>query len=80
MGSGLQETKYHLSGVTLLECLITLTIVAILMCIGVPAYRDQLASARAQAGAQQLYAAMQYAQRGSVTWVRDNAVPGDRPV
>jgi type IV fimbrial biogenesis protein FimT len=61
MGSGLRETKCHLSGVTLLECLITLTIVAILMCIGVPAYRDQLASARARAGAQQLYAAMQYA-------------------
>ena len=62
MGSGLRETKYHLSGVTLLECLITLTIVAILMCIAVPAYRDQLASARARAGAQQLYAAMQYAR------------------
>ena len=32
------------------------------MSIGVPAYRDQLASARARAGAQQLYAAMQYAR------------------
>ena len=47
---------------TLLECLITLAIVGIVMSGGVPAYRDQLASARASAGAQQLYAAMQYAR------------------
>ena len=58
----MRETKYHLSGLTLLEYLITLTIIAILMCIGVPVYRDQLASARARAAAQQLYAAMQYAR------------------
>ena len=62
MGSGLRETKDYLRGLTLLECLITLAIVAILVSIGVPAYRDQLASARARAGAQQLYAAMHYAR------------------
>ena len=56
MGSGLRETKDYLRGLTLLECLITLAIVAILVSIGVPAYCDQLASARARAGAQQLYA------------------------
>ena len=38
MGSGLRETKYHLRGVTLLECLFMLTIVAILMSIGFPTY------------------------------------------
>ena len=39
-----------------------LTIVAILMSIGFPTYLDQLTSARARAGARQLYAAMQYAR------------------
>ena len=39
-----------------------LTIVAILMSIGFPAYRDQLVTARARADARQLYAAMQYAR------------------
>ena len=62
MGNGLRCGQSRLGGVTLLECLITMAIVAILMSIGVPAYRDQLAAARARAGAQQLYAAMQYAR------------------
>ena len=62
MENGLRGSLYRLGGLTLLECLITLAIVAILMGIGVPTYRDQLAAARARAGAQQLYAAMQYAR------------------
>ena len=84
MGSGLRETHYHLRGLTLLECLITLAIVAILMGIGVPAYRDQLASARARAGAEQLYAAMQYARsmaqaRGTVVTLCPVINPSEKP-
>ena len=63
-----------------MECLITLAIVAIVMSIGAPAYRDQLASARARAGAAVVYGNAGCALYGSVTWVRDNPVPGDRPV
>ena len=39
MENGLRGSLYRLGGLTLLECLITLAIVAILMSIGVPAYR-----------------------------------------
>lgn len=62
MGNGLRGGLHGSGGLTLLECLIALAIVTILMSIGVPAYRDQIAAARARAGAQQLYAAMQYAR------------------
>lgn len=60
MGNCFQKAPHCLRGFTLLECLITLVIVAILMGVGVPAFRDQLAAARARATAEQLYAAMQY--------------------
>ena len=62
MENRLRKVPHYLRGLTLLECLITLAIVAILMGVGVPAFRDQLAAARARAGAEQLYAAMQYAR------------------
>ena len=49
-------------GLTLLECLITLAILAVLMAVGVPAFHDQLADARARAAAHQLYSALQFAR------------------
>lgn len=82
MGNGLRGGLRRLGGLTLLECLITLAIVTILMSIGVPAYRDQIAVARARAGAQQLYAAMQYARsmaqaRGTVVTLCPVIDPSD---
>ena len=49
-------------GVTLMECLITLAVLAVLAAVAVPPLSDQLRAARAHAGAQQLYAATQYAR------------------
>lgn len=85
MGNRLQEGPHRLTGLTLLECLITLAIVAILMGIGLPAFRDQLASARARASAQQLYAAMQYARSmaqayGAVVTLCPVIDPSDAPL
>jgi type IV fimbrial biogenesis protein FimT len=82
MGNGLRGVLRRLEGLTLLECLITLAIVTILMSIGGPAYRDQIAAARARAGAQQLYAAMQYARsmaqaRGTVVTLCPVIDPAD---
>ena len=71
MGNGLRYGQSRLGGVTLLECLLTLAIVAILMSAGVPAYSDHLAAARARAGAQQLYAAMQYARSMALVHVSE---------
>lgn len=50
------------SGLTLLECLVSIAIVAIMLAMALPSFRGQLATARAQAGALQLYAAMQFAR------------------
>lgn len=50
------------SGLTLLECLVSVAIIAIMLAVALPSFRDQLAAARAKAGALQLYAAMQFAR------------------
>ena len=49
-------------GLTLLECLATLAIIAILTAVAVPSFRDQIADAQARAAATTLYAAMQFAR------------------
>lgn len=47
---------------TLMECLVTLAIMAILVALGVPSLSDQLSARRAHAGAHQIYSAVQYAR------------------
>ena len=84
MENRLRQVPHYLRGLTLLECLITLAIVAILMWVGVPAFRDQLAAARARAGSEQLYAAMQYARSmaqryGSVVTLCPVVDPAEEP-
>ena len=49
-------------GLTLLECLATLAIIAIVTAIAVPSFRDQIADAQSRAAATTLYAAMQFAR------------------
>ena len=49
-------------GLTLLECLATLAIIAILTAMAVPSFRDQIADAQARGAATTLYAAMQFAR------------------
>ena len=49
-------------GLTLLECLLAVAIVALLSAMSVPTFRDQLAAARARAGAHQLYSMVQTAR------------------
>ena len=49
-------------GLTLLECLATLAIIAIVTAIAIPSFRDQIADAQARAAATTLYAAMQFAR------------------
>ena len=49
-------------GLTLLECLATLAIIAILAAIAVPSFRNQIADAQARGAATTLYAAMQFAR------------------
>ena len=49
-------------GLTLLECLLALAMVALLSVMSVPTFRDQLAVARARSGAHQLYSMVQTAR------------------
>jgi len=49
-------------GLTLLECLVALAIVALLSAMSAPTFLDQLSAARARAGANQLYSMVQTAR------------------
>ena len=49
-------------GFTLVECLVALSVLAVMLSIGLPSYQSQIAERRARAGAHQLYAAMQFAR------------------
>ena len=49
-------------GLTLLECLATLAIIAIVTAIAIPSFRDQIADAQARSATTTLYAAMQFAR------------------
>ena len=57
----------HSRGLTLLELLITLSILAILAAIGIPSFTAQIESNRTRAAADQLYQAMQLARTKAVT-------------
>ena len=57
------------NGLTLLETLLTLSLVAVLLSIGFPTFQDQLADRRARAAAEQLCAAAQIA-RGTAQRLR----------
>ena len=50
------------NGLTLLETLFTVAVLVVLLSIGLPTFRDQLADGRARAAAGQLYAAVQFAR------------------
>ena len=57
------------NGLTLLETLLSLAIVAVLLGIGLPTFQDQLVDGRARAAAEQLYEAAQFA-RGTAQRLR----------
>mgnify|MGYP001248189625 FL=1 len=56
------EDRHRQRGLTLLECLVVVAIVALLAAISVPTLRDQLAAARARVAANQLYSMVQTAR------------------
>lgn len=56
------EDRHRQRGLTLLECLVVVAIVALLAAISVPTLRDQLAAARARSAADQLYSMVQTAR------------------
>ena len=49
-------------GFTLIECLVVLSVLAVMLSIGLPSFQSQIAERRAKAGAYQLYAAMHFAR------------------
>ena len=60
--AGRRSTPKRTRGVTLMECLVTLAIVAILAALAAPSLSDQLNAVRARGAAHQIYAAIQYAR------------------
>ena len=60
--AGRRSTPRRTRGVTLMECLVTLAIVAILAALAAPSLSDQLNAVRARGAAHQIYAAIQYAR------------------
>ncbi|MDC1116683.1 GspH/FimT family pseudopilin [Luminiphilus sp.] len=56
------EDRHRQRGLTLVECLVVVAIVALLAAISVPTLREQLAAARARAAANQLYSMVQTAR------------------
>lgn len=60
--TGHRSAPRRTRGVTLIECLVTLAIVAILAALAAPSLSDQLNAVRARGAAQQIYAAAQYAR------------------
>ena len=62
MGDVQSTSGEHQRGLTLLECLTTLAIIAILTGIALPSFREQIAEARAHGAATTLYAAIQFAR------------------
>jgi type IV fimbrial biogenesis protein FimT len=70
-------------GVTLMEVMIVLAIVAIVLAVGVPGFREFVARNRLDGAAQHLLASLQYARseamrRGAQVTVRLAAAPGSR--
>ena len=49
-------------GFTFIECLVVLSVLAVMLSIGLPSFQSQIAERRAKAGAYQFYAAMQFAR------------------
>ena len=52
----LRQRSLRENGLTLRETLLTLSLVAVPLSIGLPAFQDQIAHRRARAAAEQLYA------------------------